>query len=370
MIFKKASILCAMLFLGGTTAFSAPMKVRFIYPGGTFWKAVADMQLDASQDLGIESKSYGGDQFRTPKQPFKIGLRKAMDAALADKPDYIITYATRDWTHQLLKKTKGTNTKIYLINSAIDPAEIKKIGAPRTNFPNFLGQMYPDDEQAGFDLAKALVETARRQKVSNIEVVGTSGGRDSTPGLLRAKGLERYLKGQPDVKLRRLVYFNDWSPKRAAKMNIDLKKKHNNVAIGWAASDDMAIEIGKEVTAMGSKVNTNYFTGGFDWKATALNAIREGTVTASLGGHFMEGAWATVLLYDYHNGKDFKQVMDVQSKSKLAVVHPGNIDQLGAKLALEDLKKINFKTLSRHHNPSITKYNFELEKVLSATAAH
>jgi hypothetical protein len=37
----------------------------------------------------------------------------------------------------------------------------------------------------------------------------------------------------------------------------------------------------------------------------ALEALRSGRLTSLAGGHFITGAWALVLIYDYHHGRDF-----------------------------------------------------------------
>lgn len=366
----KVYVFLILIIFGQTSVSAKPISMIFVRPDNAFWSSVEVMQLDAARDLGIQAKAYNSSMFMKKGQPERVGIRKAMEKAVSEKPDYIITYAVRNLTFKMLSALKGSRTKVFLINSEIPESDKVRLGKPREIFSNFIGHMYPDDEQAGYDLAKTLMTEASKQMGPSFELVATSGSRDSTPGLLRAKGLERALQEFQKTKLRRLVYIRDWSPERASKIVSDLKKKHPKVAIGWAASDAMAAAISKTMSQSGAEMNKNFFTGGFDWHQDAVEGIKSGLVTASLGGHFMEAAWATVLLYDYHHGKDFDRSMGVEIKSKMAVLHTDNIKTLGRALSLDRLKKIDFKSLSRHHNPKNSNYSFELEKISQQFLSH
>ena len=44
---------------------------------------------------------------------------------------------------------------------------------------------------------------------------------------------------------------------------------------------------------------------GINTSTEALDAIKSGRLTALAGGHFITGAWAVVMIYDYHHGRDF-----------------------------------------------------------------
>ena len=66
--------------------------------------------------------------------------------------------------------------------------------------------------------------------------------------------------------------------------------------------------------------------GGIDWNLEAIQSIQKGQMTASMGGHFMEGGWVMVLLYDYFNGVDFVDE-GVAMKSKMSAITQANADQ-------------------------------------------
>lgn len=44
--------------------------------------------------------------------------------------------------------------------------------------------------------------------------------------------------------------------------------------------------------------------GSMDWVPEALKQMQSGKLFTSLNGHFIETAWASVLVYDYLNKKD------------------------------------------------------------------
>ncbi|WP_019026139.1 hypothetical protein [Colwellia piezophila] len=65
----------------------------------------------------------------------------------------------------------------------------------------------------------------------------------------------------------------------------------------------MALGVADIANEQGKTINQNIFIGGFDWTVEALQAIKGNRYTASVGGHFMQVAWAMVKIYDHNKGK-------------------------------------------------------------------
>ena len=103
------------------------------------------------------------------------------------------------------------------------------------------------------------------------------------------------------------------------------------------------------------------FCGGVDWAPEALAKVLGGTLTTSLGGHFMDAAWSLILLYDHHRGRDF-QLPEARSKNVPATSQ--NVDDVLRLTDTSQWHRIDFSRFSRVENPSLQDYDFSPQAVL------
>ncbi len=115
------------------------------------------------------------------------------------------------------------------------------LGEPRLKHTNWLGEILPDDAEAGYLLARTLM-----------------------------------LRSQPDID------------------------------VIWAANDAMALGALDAARTAGRAPGKDLFLGGIDLGYETLVAICEGSLTVSIGGHFLDGARAILLVHDHHRGLDFE----------------------------------------------------------------
>jgi PAS domain S-box-containing protein len=81
----------------------------------------------------------------------------------------------------------------------------------------------------------------------------------------------------------------------------------------------------------------------------------------SVGGHFMDGAWAAVLLYDYLNGIDFANER-LQFESQMAGITRANLKKFSAFLSL-DKQSLNFRLFSKALNQQLKLYSLDLNAI-------
>ncbi|MEE4242861.1 MAG: hypothetical protein V2I36_15440 [Desulfopila sp.] len=84
-------------------------------------------------------------------------------------------------------------------------------------------------------------------------------------------------------------------------------------------------------------------------------------MTTTVGGHFMDGAWVLVLLYDYHHGRDFYLE---HLQSQMLPLKQDNVVQYQQLLNREEWPRIDFTQFSKVHNPHLQKYDFSVAAVL------
>ena len=75
----------------------------------------------------------------------------------------------------------------------------------------------------------------------------------------------------------------------------------------WAANDPMALGAITALREAGYKPGVDVVVGGLNWSQGGVERVLKGEMIVTHGGHFLGGAWAMVVLRDYHDGRDFAE---------------------------------------------------------------
>jgi len=100
-----------------------------------------------------------------------------------------------------------------------------------------------------------------------------------------------------------------------------------------------------------------------DWTFEGIQAVKKGNLHVSLGGHFMEGGWSLILINDYHHGIDFMEELGTTINLPLMAITQKNASKYLEAFTKDNWKNIDFKSYSKHYNPSLKKYNFTIERI-------
>ncbi len=359
---NMAWVICVLCFSVACHA-KAELRVAFVNPdspGNPFWDAVTHFMQAAARSLNIQLQVHYGEKNRY------LATRRAIQAVRsATRPDYLIFVYQAGQGPEVLKAAESAKVYSYIINTDIVDGEKALVGKPREKYRYWLGHMSPDDIKAGKDLAEQLIAAAREKGRwagdQRIRVVALSGSRDSSAALDRNKGLEQALAAHPDVELQQLL-FNNWDPDLTRKQMPALLQRFPDTAVVWTASDGMALG-----AAEGATSGAPLLIGGIDWTNEGIVAVRDGNLVATVGGHFMEGGLALVLLNDHHRGIDFA-AEGVILRSRMQVIHQANVQAYWQALGDQRWDKIDFRKLSKSANPDVKKYDFSLTAILNSVA--
>ncbi len=96
--------------------------------------------------------------------------------------------------------------------------------------------------------------------------------------------------------------------------------------------------------------------GGIDWSNDGIKLIESGKMELSLGGHFIEGALAIILLHDYLNRFDFTQQTPSIIKTLMMALSQRNMSQIKPKLQADYWQTIDFRKQSKALNPKLRHY--------------
>lgn len=340
-------------------------RVAFFNPQSAddpFWLPVERFMRAAAADLNIDVTTYVAEHNRG------VMIDQVRQVVMAaDKPDFIVFKNFKSNAPELLQIAELNGVKSFIFNAGLTDAERFQHGVPREHYRHWIGQMLPGDALAGYNLATALINRARELNLTDVNgkivMAGLTGTLSDSAAIERNKGLERALEENPDVLFHQLVPAR-WDRSQAAQKAEGLFRRYADIAVLWAANDPMALGALDAAERVGLVAGENFITGGVDWNPPALEAINDGTLHTSIGGHFMEGGWVMVLLYDYVHGQDFADDGGAARYSEMAGLTSANLDKYLHKFLNEDWDRVDFTQFSKVKNPALKSYDFSLHKIL------
>ncbi|ODN41178.1 hypothetical protein BGC07_18060 [Piscirickettsia litoralis] len=280
------------------------------------------------------------------------------------KQDYIVFQSTKQNGIQILKKAEKNKIKSFMFNAGLNSKQRNEYGGPRTYFKYWLGEMFPNDRQAGYDITRALVNYAQQVDPSNsVDIIALGGVIADGGSIERVNGLKDYIKKHPNARLQHLTYAN-WSKDRAVRKFDRLHQRYPHAKLYWAANDAMAEGIIQGAYNADLNPGKDIFIVGVDWDNSAVKEIKQGKLIASAGGHFLEAIWVIVLLADYHNGIDFKSE-SLSFKSEMPLLTDKNAEEYFNKINDNQIDKVDFKKFSKFYNKKLKKYDFTLKAILN-----
>ncbi|MCG8620060.1 MAG: ABC transporter substrate-binding protein [Desulfobacterales bacterium] len=330
-----------------------------------FWPMVERFILAASEDLGVEVRIYTYGE-----NPMLIVPK--VEAVLSDPdspPDAILFHNFKKKGKQVLQLSEKYKVPAFVFNAGFDESE--NVGRPREKYAYWIGQMLPDDEYAGFLLAKKLMVATKklnkRGKDGKFHVVALEGNRASEASNLRVKGFKSALENEEGSEFVTHQFFHSkWREKLAFDAFKLSRLRYPEVSMFWTASDSMAIGVIKGAADSGWVPGRDFVTGGVDILPQNQDYLKSGQMAVSVGGHYVEGAWAVIALYDYLKGYDFKELGSTMFATKMGHHESATFTKFGDlrhRLSKENIGKIDFTRFSRAYNPGLTAYNFEFESL-------
>ncbi len=360
-----------LTMLAAYTAISAPqvfannpVQVSFINPdskGNPFWDRTTEFMRWFAEDLNIELEVLYARENR-----FNVANLAEQVMRRESPPDYLVFIYQHGSGKAILEMAERYRQKSLIFNTAIHPQEEQYVGQPREHFKYWLGHLKPDDRYAGKLLAEQLLSQARartaERQVRTLEMIAISGGKESTPALDRNRGLADALATNLHLKLNQLV-FARWEPATAARQANTLLTRYPETAMIWSASDAMALAIGNSLrTRKGGRPLP--LIGGIDWTPEAFDAIRQGRLAVSIGGHFLDGGWALVWVHDHYHGRDFAD-SGTTVNTKMVHATRDNLHHYAMLWDAEKARAVDYSRFSRALNSRWTAYRFSAEAVVT-----
>lgn len=359
-------LLCCLTFCCYCTAAATPtrpLQVLMIspsYQADPFFSQVDTVASYAADSLGFELTLLHGDGNRLlQKQILQNYLKKR-------KPDYLILQVYPGTGQDLFDYLHQQQIPTITLEHILLDTEQQLVGRPGEKYPYWIGEIYHDNQQAGQLLMQQLLRQCQPDSGSSLnEVIGINGayGFESDQ---RAAGATAAVKANPLFTLQQIVNAN-WVQDVAYTQTLQLLRRYPQSRVIWSASDWMALGV---IEALKSQQlqPADFCIGGFDWIPAAIDKIRHGELTASVGGHFLMAAWAMVAIYDHQQGKLPANQLSNKPVFALELLTKHNLPQFQPLLQLESWRQLDFRQFSFSANPGQQQYPFSLQKALAIKA--
>lgn len=353
-------VLSLYLALNGGLVSAA--SVVFLNPGKSteaYWLSYAHFMQAAATDLGMPLQVIYAE--RNPQ--LMIEQARALLQG-SHRPDYLVFVNEEYAGPEILRLSKDSGVKLFAVSSTLTADQQSLIGQSRERYPNWIGSLVPNDEEAGYLMASRLIERGRAlQPAGEMQLLAFSGAKQTPAAQFRERGLQRALAEHPEVRLRQLVY-SEWNRQRAYEQAQQLLPRHPGARLIWAANDEMAFGAMRAADELGRVSGKDLLFSTLNNSAEVLQARLDERVSVLVSGHFTAGGWAMVLLHDYDAGLDFASRGGKDRQDALFM----QLDKPQSQRLLQRIQSqrydLDFRRYSVVGNPRQRDYNFSLQPLL------
>ena len=328
-------------------------SVVFLNPGYSherFWVNYSLYMQDAADDLGMQLEVvYGERNAETILQNARALLERPQ------KPDYVLFVNEQYLGPEILRLLADSGIRLFALHSTLTEEQQQRVGGTRDKYRNWIGSLVTNDEEAGYLMAKALLQQAK----DGSELVAFSGVKNTPSATLREAGLHRALAEYPQVRLRQLLY-GEWRQQRAYEQAKALLPRYPEVEMIWSANDEMAFGAMQAAEEQGRQLRYTALNNS----QSALQARMDGKFAALATGHFILGGCALVMLHDHAAGLDFAERGGKDQMARLLrLVDAQQAKKLQARLKRSDIG-LDFRRFSATRNPAMKAYSCSIDELL------
>jgi ABC-type sugar transport system substrate-binding protein len=255
----------------------------------------------------------------------------------------------------MLKTFHSSPVKVFVMHNDLTPEQRAEIGNERQYIGNWIGTATTDAARGAFILMDHLYRRLGSEREPRI--IGLTGDPATPVSMDRAEGVADYVARAERGRILQLA-FGDWSYADGERKAAVLLTRYPDTNIIWAANDSMALGALRAVKARKMHV----LVGGIGGFPDAMASVAAGGLAATAAGDYLIGAWALVLLHDYHAGTDFAGHGGLRHNlDYLCVVHRNNVRPFTHRIRTATM---DFRRYSKALHPSPRPYDFRLARVV------
>lgn len=341
----------------GETASTAPdeagtapaaVSVGVVVPtlDAQFWKAYVEFMQKGAEELGVDLTVLNADNKSDQ-------MASQLENLVAKKVDGIIFTAYWGLGKKGLQDASAANIPVIITDAYIDD-----LMPQDPSMPNYLAFVGPSDEDAGYQMAEALI-AATEPGPDGKKYIGVVDGTPGTSVAIdRHKGLERSLAEHPEVVVAGTVSGN-FVREESQTVFESLYQGHPEIKGVWAANGGTATGVMTALKNAGKTPGKDVMVVAMDLNPENVAAVKDGELLFDIGGHWLQGGFALVMMYDYLNGLPIT-ADQANVKLDLLALTQDKIAQFEKDFP-NGQPTYDFKEHSRVYNPSAPPSTFEME---------
>ena len=348
-----AVLLIFTLVFGSTAIVVAQDEGETITIGATvptldaqFWNRYVEFMQEGAEAFGIELIVINADNNAD-------AMARAIEDLVARGVDGIIHVPYWATGTKALMDTQAAGIPIIMSD-----VYVPDVNPQDPEFPNYIAFVGPSDEEAGYAMAIALFE-AMEPDENGEKVVGVVDGTPGTTVAIdRRAGFDRALAEHPEVRLAGAVngnFVRDESQEAFAA----LYQGNPDIRGVWAANGGTATGVIAALRNAGVTPGEDVLVVGMDLNPENIDFIESGELLFDIGGHWLQGGFALVMMYDYLNGFEIPPEQ-ANVKLDLLPVTAATVQQFRQDYP-EGVPAYDWYEHSRTYNPDAPPATFELQ---------
>lgn len=332
----------------GASATPKRVSIGVVVPtlDAQFWTNYVAFMKQGADELGVDLTVLNADN--KPDQ-----MATQLESLVAKQVDGIIFTAYWDLGKKGLADAKAANIPVIITDAYISDLEPQD-----PTYPNYIAFVGPSDETAGYQMAEALI-AATPAGPDGKKYIGVVDGTPGTSVAIdRHTGLDRSLSEHPDVVVAGTVNGN-FVRDTSQTVFESLYQGHPEIKGVWAANGGTATGVMTAIKNAGKTPGKDIMVVAMDLNPENVAAVKSGELLFDIGGHWLQGGFAEVMMYDYLNGLP---IPADQANVKLELL-PLTQDKVASfeKDFPNGVPAYSFKEHSRVYTPSAPPATFELK---------
>lgn len=322
-----------------------PLQVSFIVPdkeANLFWQQVIDVAQSVADDLDIQLTVHLSDTNR-------FSALETVNAVSGQKmkPDYIIYRPMQGNAVAVVDLLESRKIPFVTLERGFRDVEAIAIGKPQQKYQHWLGAVSYDDEAAGALLTSALYKQhLKNNPLKKMYVTGISGAIDRV-SLARQSNLEKRYVSSGNIFVNQ-VFPMSWELKKVKKNFPAMHSRYPNTNAYWCVADAFCLTVIEQLKMLDSTSDTPIVVGGFDWLPPAIDKIKTGDMTASVGGHFLMVAKALLNIIEYHHGNNV--FLTNPELENYELIDQNNVDEYQPFLKKSPWPEVDYREFSSVYN--------------------
>ncbi|MCC5967514.1 MAG: ABC transporter substrate-binding protein [Natronohydrobacter sp.] len=255
-----------------------------------FWESYVDFMRAGAEELGVDLIVLNADN--SPDR-----MIRSIEDLVARGVEGIIY--TPYWATAVpgLTLAREANIPVILTDTYADFEPQDPL------FPNYLAFVGPSDRDAGRQMGEALFADIEPAEDGNIYIAVVNGTAGTSVAIDRRAGLQDALDANPNVVV---VGEVDGNFVRDTSQTVFESLWQGNPEIQgvWAANGGTATGVIAAITGAGQTAGEDIIVVGMDLNPENVDAVEQGRLLFDIGGHWLQGGFALVMMYDHLNGHE------------------------------------------------------------------